>query len=85
MTNRGNYSSDSHLPSEDYSFLAPEEKDSWRKIPPTMKFIILKGINRNNKPTNRFNSNKSNNLVVKPQSLLLKRKHFSINLTLMNS
>jgi hypothetical protein len=45
MTNRGNANSDSYLPSEDYSSLSAEERDLWRKIPPSMKSIILKGRN----------------------------------------
>ena len=65
MTNRGNSKSDSYLPSEDYSSLTPEERELWRKIPPNMKSIILKGRIRNNIPNSRFNINKSNNTSYK--------------------
>ena len=61
MTNHGNPNPDSYLPSEDYSSLTPEERDLWRKIPPNMKSIILKGRNSNNRPNNRCNVNKTNN------------------------
>ena len=61
MTNRGNPKPDSYLHSDDYSSLTPEERDLWRKIPPNVKSIILKGKNSNSRPNNRLNSNKTNN------------------------
>ena len=71
MTNRGNSNSDRYLPSDDSSSLTPEEKDIWRKLTPNMKSIILKGRNSNNRPNNRFNSNKHNDSSyenIKPPS-----------------
>ena len=71
MTNRGNSNSDSYLPSDDYYSLTPEERDLWRKIPPNMKSIILKGRNSNNRPNDRFNNNEYNNpsyITIKPSS-----------------
>ena len=71
MTNSGNSNSDSYLPSHDYSYLTPEEIYLLSKISPNMKSIILKGINSNNRPNNRFNSNTHNNpswKTVKPPS-----------------
>ena len=59
------------MPSEDFSSLTPEERDSWRKILLNMKSIILKGSDSNSKPNNRFNSNKTNNSsykTIKPPS-----------------
>ena len=41
------------------------------KIPPNMKSILLRGINSNNRPNNRFNSNEYDNpsyKTVKPSS-----------------
>ena len=71
MTNRGNYNPDSCLPSKNDSSLTFEERDLWSKIPPNMKFIMLKDRNSNNRPNNRFNNNESNNpsyKTVKPLS-----------------
>ena len=65
MTNRGNSNSDSYLSLDDYSFLTPEEKDLWSKLTHMMKSIILKVRNRNNRPNDRFSSNKSNNYSYK--------------------
>ena len=61
ITNRANPNPDSYFPFEDYSSLTPEERDLWRKIPPNMKSIILKGRNSDSRPSSRFNSNKYNN------------------------
>ena len=84
MANLGNSNPDSYLPSEDYSSLTREERDLWRKIPPNMKSIILKGRNSNNRRNNRFN-NESNNPIsktIKPSSCNEKK---SLKLTFMNS
>jgi hypothetical protein len=83
MTNRGNANSDSYLPSEDYSSLSAEERDLWRKIPPSMKSIILKGRNSGNRPSDKFNSNNSNDHSYKSiKPLPLRGKPFTkANLT----
>ena len=65
MTNRGYSNSDSYLPSENYSYLPPEEKEIWRKLMPNMKSVILKGVNSSNRPNDRFNSNESNDSSYK--------------------
>ena len=50
LTNRGKSNYDSYLTSEDYSPLTTEESCLRRKLPPSMKSVILKGRNSNNRP-----------------------------------
>ena len=85
MTNRGNANSDSYSPSEDYSSLSAEERHLRRKIPPSMKSIILKGRNSGNRPSGRFNSNNSNNHSHKALNLYLFVGNLSLKLTSLNS
>ena len=71
MTNRGDSNPDSYFPSEDCTSLTPEAKDLWRKLPPEMKAMILKGRNISNRSNNRSSSNNfnsSSNKTVKPPS-----------------
>ena len=62
-----NQSPNTYMPREDFSFLTPEVKQIWGKIPPDMKAIILRSRtgNRNEENVNR---NKDSYKSVKPPS-----------------